>query len=590
MVSLRWVFVFVLGVFLVWWFPFWVGGVAAGWEVCIGFLGEGVLYGGQAYCNQGFIIYAVGFVGSLLTGLEHLWVWMAAVKVALYVVLFVLLRRSMRELGLNRLWLMTMLFLLFVYPYGSGNPHDLLAATLFFTGFHIQFHNLFKGNRLYAGLFYALALYTKYTVLYPVALGFAAELYMKRSELKEAVKGVAGLAAPTVFLAAAVTLMWPSYWTYTVLAQISNPPVSMVEAVQLAILNWNIHALALLAFVLTYAILLVRGTFTFNERMYLMYPMVCLPLVAASISRAWERTEFASYYGLPLYALVVVSLLLLREKKRLFFVAVAALLLYPGFTGGGPTARVRGYLAGDEVGEVREMVSSGLTVLPPPEKGLLYETGVEEIRKIKSAEYFRQWGWSVPDYTLLSVGGTNLPPEDPYWGPRIRELIDVKYGLADVGAGLSPQQQRVKEDVIAGRYDVLMYTPRSWVTTSAILAELPEETLRQYCEVAVPDFSYLGDGRTHSIVIYANRSRCASVVEAMASHYGELLPELCEKSEEAAYVVRNIMARNKVYYRQECSSGAEVGRDDVYEPRLGDLGGFLALAAVLHLLTARNIV
>ena len=120
-------------------YPLGVDSVAGGFDICVRYLNEGSLYTDQPYCNQGPVIYYIGWFFERLFGYGGLRTGLAYYKLFLYVLLFYLMSQMLRSLGAGDLTPYAFLFLFFIYPLSHEKPAALTSATFYALGFCLQY-------------------------------------------------------------------------------------------------------------------------------------------------------------------------------------------------------------------------------------------------------------------------------------------------------------------------------------------------------------------------------------------------------------------------------------------------------------------
>jgi len=570
-------------------YPIWVDDIPAGWENCIRYAGEGSLYRGQPYCNKGPTVYYIGWAVSSVLGMSRLWLGMAYIKIALLAAVFLWTYGLIRKPDIH---LTALLFIVLIYPNAADKPDSLLATALFLSGFRVQFRTRPRNWQYLTGACYALALAVKYTVLYPIALLFIAHLLINRKKLNDAFFDCAKTASPAIAASAALYVIFPNIWAYTVEGHILDPAMSTFEAFKVVFLSWDINTLAMCAYVVASAYALYSWRLDTDDRLHILLPMVCIPLMTVNLTKSLGTYSLTGQYALPLYPfLASAAHIVRRDDKTLFAAFTAVALIYPGVGGSIFSGERTKYLSKDRQ-ELDRLVGSGFAILPAPKRALLFESGsddIGEIGRIGESEFFKRWGWEVPKgrNMFIKPGGEFTTPEDPYWAPRLRKILNIsdEYQFGEIG--LSPEEENVKGEIMAGRYDVIVNTPKSWMTTTRILHSIGDEKLRGYCELYVPDFLHQGNGREYKKAIYDNWTICENAMESVAKHYLAIYDSVCEKSRRAAEIVKMVNYKNGFLIDKNCLESRDVEKNTAERgPQAFDIV-MMALSAVVLLLFAR---
>jgi hypothetical protein len=569
--------------------PLWDDYVYGGQRMCIDYLAEGTLYSGQPYCNQAPLVYYYGLAVKSVVGESLMDAGFVLTKLALLAAIYYMMYVIMRRLTDKNLFPTTLLFILIVYFEGAWNIEMLFSTAFFLIGFEIQHHRRFREHVTAAGFFYALAFYFKYSTVYPILLSLALQLHkgLKSGRVKAALETLK-LASSIIVLALLFYTLHPSIHYYSMGGHLVDAPTSWHDALGYFLFSLNIHSLALLFLVGAYAYVLLKTKLNEQERLLLLYPIVCIPLVTLSMTRAWGFYHGPRYYALALYPLLIVSLNVLLEKKRSLFVVVfAVVFIYPGFDESGLVGLDRSTYYSREVDEFKQLVFSGLSALPAPEKGLLFESGRQDIDYIEehgAMEFFARYGWSVGegDNRFIYSGSAEfIGAEDTFWAPRLRRITNVSRDRHEAQEGLTPSEKEIEEHIIAGRYDVILYTAHSWVVVNRIISDMPNATLSGYCRLYIPDFTHWGTGRPYAVISYQNKSVCPLAAKDMAEHYYEIFDDICGVSQEAADIIWDVNRRNGIQLVRLCNSKAVYQRQDVFQPKPLDIILFLVVTSVV---------
>jgi len=559
--------------------PFWADPLYESWSICLDYLSEGTLYGGQPYCNQAPLIFYYGLLVRTVFGESLFKLVTSAVKLALFAVIFLLTDRLAKRVNAKSSFLTPFLFLLIFYPEGARKSEMLFSTAFFLAGFEFQHHRKRGHHLLAAGALYAISLLFKYSAIYPLALSLAIQVYMtSKSGLKRMAADAAKLTAPTAILAAAFYILHPLVYVYSVLGQVANAPISWLAAFRIVFLSLNVHSLVMVALTLVYLRMLLKAGLNLDGRLYLLYPMMCIPLIAISMTRAWNFYHGPMYYALQVYPLLIASThVLLKRDKVLFVLFLSLVFIYPTFDEAGIVGTVRSGYFSREISEFSNEIMSGLSVLPPSRRGLLMESSADDIDYIKkhgANEFLSRYGWRVngEDNRFIYSGGEEfVGAEDPYWARRLRELTNVSMGRHRMQNGLTPAEEEIRQDIIDGRYDVILYTAHSWIVMNRVTSETPNATLGRYCKLYVPDFTHWGTGRPYSEIIYANKSVCPTGARELAAHYYKIFDEVCLRSQKAAEIIIDVNLLNGFRLAKQCNSNAVFNRWDVLNPKPLDI-------------------
>lgn len=566
--------------------PLWENHLGGGLDFCATYLTEGVLYGGQPYCNQAPLTYYLLLPIYLVFG-SRLWIGLLLVKVALLYLIYLKCLRYCSLAGSKSRLFDSFLFVLVVYPL-SFNHFEMLFSTLFFLlGFETQFLGDRGGKPLVAGVFYSLSFFVKYSVAYAVAGVFLIRAYeIILSKKPSQIRDLILMGAPFMALACILYLMHPSFITYSILGQISDPPIMLFDAVELLFFSFNVHAVSLIIYISLSMYLLSQPKIAQAHKPFVIVPLISLPLIVISMSRAWAFYHPPLYYGIQVAPLLIAaSYMFKRLDLNLWAAFVVVVLVYPGVYGSTLLAVERHEFFKGGLNDLTYLVGSGLGSLPQPKLGLLFESGRDDVGYIDSygaKSFFQRYGWDVGDAggRYIYSGDEFVGAEDPYWAKKLRSLTNVTAPSHQAFETLSDKESEIAGELADGRYDVVLTTGMSWVVLQRIEKKLPNSTLSSYCGFMIPDFSQRGLGRSHMFILYANKSLCKPSIKAMADHYVSVFDEICSGSERAALVVKGVLERDGVILHKNCNSGAELTFDMINSLNIWDI----LLSGVLFLL------
>ncbi len=555
--------------------------IAGGWDVCLTYLGEGSLYGGQPFCNQAPLIYHVGFVSKMVFGVQNMWVGSTLLKAMLLISVFLMTHELSHR---KNLFLTSGLFFMVFYPMAVNKPEMLFSTAFFLAGFILQ-HRV--GRSSHAGVAYALAVFFKYTAILPIAISI---LYENKSP-----KDMAKMAVPSFALAILFYVLYPNYLIYSLWAHMLDPAMSYLDATVLFFTSTNVHFLALYGLIIVFGYLALLSDLKGLERLIFFIPLVCLPAVSFGLTRANGELQLPTYYALhSIPLLIAASHILLKRRRDMFILVVGLVLIYPSFLTSNPLVRARGDYLSQEMDEFDNLILSGLSVLEPPQNGLLLETSKEDIKFIDRYginRFFEKYGWRVDskDNTFIHSGSDFQGAEDSFWAPRVRKMINITLNYSRSGVELSEKSLGIKQNILDGKYDTIMVTAKSWTGVLGILDNISGEYLADICFIHVPDFTHKGKGKMYSVIFYDDKEKCKNTSVLMAKHYSSKFDSICSKSWKAAAMVKHVNEKNRVRINKECNSHKELSVMDPRNPQMIDVPIIAAILACLWILTKKDV-
>jgi len=581
------------------WFPLGGDNVAGGWEICLDYAGEGKLFQGQPYCNKSPLIYYFGWAVGKVVGMENLRYGMMAAKAMLYAAMFVILRKILKRVLETSIILDALLFMVLIYPFGADKPDALLPSAFYLAGFYVQFVGRIRRREEAAGLLYALALFSKYIAAIPIAVSILTGAYFtwRKNGPWKAAFAASKTAAVILAVSAVMYVTHPDIWVYTVTSLVEEPLYSTSQTFN-AIFDIKLGILAVAAMAAAHLWLLLKGRLSELEVACIIPPMVAIPFMLYSLTKTNGGLMFPGQYCLPVYPLLIVSAYALRKRKPLLFpLYVVFILVYPSISDQGPGSILRERLFQGENDGLKELVLSGWTVLPPPQKGLLFESDrghLAEILGRGEEKYFAGYGWNITgkNNRLIRFEDIVIPRhlEDGFWGPRIRKLANIsEEEYPPDSFRNSTVMEDIRGSIVGGDFDVIMFTPQEWYIAANLLVNLTQEEPNRFCFVKLPNFYHFGYGRIYSMVWYSNKSLCPIAAINLAHHYAKIFDEICAKSQAAAEAADAVNQQNHIQIGKTCDSKAAVNGELKKKPQLIDALAIAALIGAFALLSGTNI-
>ncbi len=553
--------------------------ILGGWQICLDYLSEGTLYGGQPYCNQAPLIYYLGLSVRMIFGEDGMWIGFLAIKVAALVYILRMILLMSDKLECRDDFLAIALFLMIFLPISSTKPSALLSSAFLLWGLDLM---MFKRKPSFAGVAFSIALMFKYTSIFPIALAviMRANRGLKKN-LEQCLDQAGQLAIPSVIFSLFFLYAHDHFIEYSILAQIIKPHTDLAGGLWIIISSGSSHAIALLACIIGFGYYFLWGGIKGWRREIIAYPLICLPIIILSLTKTYALYHTPRHYGLQLYPLLILSALMIIKKKRLVTIALVSLvLLYPGVDGQNILVTAKEKYNAGQMDALKIKVMSGLGKVPAPEKGLLFESSSQEIEEINrqgAQKYFQKYGWEVKskDNTFITPREFKYPVPDSYWYPRLQTLVNITFKMnQSVLKGSSDVEKEMMEDIEGGRYDVIMFTAKSWREITKVTEDLSEDMQKHLCYLYIPDFTHEGWGRDFGIMMYSNLSKCIIGEKEMTKHYSQILPEICRMNPRAGEIVISVMKKHENKLGYICATGPA---DRVEKERIEMIDILLAL-------------
>ncbi|MBD3388203.1 MAG: hypothetical protein GF416_03910 [Candidatus Altiarchaeales archaeon] len=547
-----------------------VGG--GGYWVCVDYIGEGTLYGGQPYCAQGPVIYYIGYAVSNLLGSGHLLYFLSLMTVAANVVIYVLVRDMLSRRGVSHDFLYTLLYLLMVYRFMSFVT-STLATCFYICGVYLLYHGRRRFRGLPSGFLFSLAVFTKMTTLLPVLIAIALFMalegfeFVRRPGLESKLVFRGG---PGAFLEPGISLstvvfsylmlsgVYPNMFDYVVSGHQMLVSSDLMWGLGKLISLRMIDVVAGVTVVLLLSYCLLKGFF---GRDTIVYVMTQFSLVAYGLLFIlhYGGLRIGSHYMLPAYPFLVASYMVVwKRSRRIFSLLFLVTLVYPSIYSvelpGSPIAvssspfvtltRWDTYMG---CKELREDVEYAFRFVPPQDGLVLTETADPELLPFERYDVSVDPGQVV----IIPSGSRGFPSyEDPLWTPNLRERLNLTVDYARAyEEPLTPEEKVIKNDILSGKYSMIVVGPPTWTSVARITFQIPEYLSENFCVVFAPDFYYIGEGRHHTSLLFRDSRDCALMLSNMTEYYNIRHDYFCSKGKNPYLSVADVMRMNNLPFQ-----------------------------------------
>jgi hypothetical protein len=545
--------------------------------MCLDYVGEGTLYGGQPYCAQGPVIYLLGYGirgiigdGGMLHAMWALVLTASAVNVCL-------LRRVLILQGLWRPRLFALAYLLTTYRF-IDDVTSTLAASLLICGFYALRHGAMRPRGVLAGIAFALAILTKYTSLLPAAIIIAYDLFARGLIVSGTARKpkVALVRDPSVVLAftacasaimvayIAAHMAYPHMTEYTILAHAGLVKPTLAAAYGALAEGISLEASAALALFAGLAYCVLAGLFGKDTILYALLQST-LAVYGALFLMTDGASRIGTSYMLPAYPFLAMAWTAVwpRSRKAYALMFLAA-VVFPSIYGSPLAEASRAGFDGGKASAVR-MVEYGLHYIPSQKGEVLIETDAYKAK-------FREYGTPVDPSKIVVIPsgepGYGLH-EDPSWAPNLRAALGL--GDEDFPAyrNVTREETAIREGILSGRYSLIVVGPPVWVETTLALNDVRPYVSDNYCAVYAPNFQYAGRGRFDTALYFRDARDCARTRGMMARYYLSSAYRICALGGQADRVVRTVLEWDGVKLPGACENAEEFAYTDLERNRLG---------------------
>ena len=527
---------------------------AAGWYECISFIEHGTLYGNQPYCGQGPVIFYYGFIITKIFGYDMLSVFMLVGTLASDVVVLYLIYLILKSKKLLDYATLGIAFM-FLLHNSVNHAESAFSMAFFFMGFYTLFHTKRNRRELESGTLFAISIFSKYTVVFQFAIVLLYYAYTKgffklkdKSSIAWKMAGVMRILLPTMLLTIALLLGYSSnFIMHTIMAHMVMPRYTYPQTL-LAMLNLDAHFLALYVMIISFAYLIYKRKFVKTELLYPLIPLISLPLIMFSLSHGSGAPTNAAYYGIVGYPFIILAVLRIKEKL-IFALLFVVLLIYPTVASTQLDSIMRSSLEKSQKDFI-EYVNWGLHYIPQ-QNGKVLTEGAPGTEKI-----FEEYKTPVDPRSVDLVHGEAgySSHEDPYYGPRLRSIMNISNDFSTSSEELSSKEKVLGERIMNGTYSLIMFGSAGWAEVTRVLSYYPQHR-KYYCVVNVPDMGFLGAGRFYTVLLFRNPADCQRMMNDVYAYYKQNFNEICRRSRIAAKYASEVMSMNKMDLGMTCDNG-----------------------------------
>ena len=553
-----------LAYFVIAWFPaeFNLGGGA--WRVCLDFIGEGTLYGGQPFCNQGPVIYYLLYPLFMVFGGFSEWLPQAILAIGAHACIYLTLAAMLKRDGIYEPRVFSMLYVMLVYRFIIHLTSSVATAFLL-AGVYLLPGSRDARKGIACGLLLSLAVFTKYTTILPAVLAIVYYLFTsqmlglksiggKRSILVD-IDGkrmwTALLILGVIFTVwAGLNARYENFSEYTLKGhaeQLSAPFDSAIrELFEKRSLNTVAGAIVLAG--IAYAVALGR----FNRKT-MIYPFTQLTIVAYSLLFVFNKhylgdTRIGGNYMLVAYPFLAATLTALYFKDaRLFTIVLIACAVYPSIYNDGLVELTHSGFEAAKADAIKEL-QWGLHFIPP-QTGMVLTEGPGGYEKI-----FSDYRTQIDPARVVVVNGedgTIANYADADWTPTLSKEVDLS-GTHTKLTGDTVIIDRLTDEIRSGRYSMIMYGPPAWAILYNTVSKNKEMVDMNFCTVYVPNFMYDGKYRSHTSIYFANKNDCENFKVHIENYYSGNFTRFCGYGKRVGDTIKRVFRWNQMTVPYSC--------------------------------------
>ncbi len=565
-----------------------IGGYEADERICLEFLEQGTLYGGQPFCVQGPVLYGVGYLLKFFFGATHLQtsakILHGIVMAASFLLfLFVFFKETSHRPFLIPL----VLFLAFIWYPSLGYLEMALSVFFSLGGYFLLFHSSWRQKELYAGICFSLSLLTKLSSAYLIMGIFllqGLDLYKRSETLFKKIKSFGVLSFATFLPSIIFFLSFPLAFKILVLGpriimqEVSGGFLSYFTATS-HFFSWQeIHQSPYHFSLLLLLALNFYGLLRYRKRIFLLvipafFTLLEIKRVVLSLSSE------TGYYFLPLipFLLVGMGVLFFQEKKvAISLIAVMGLLVvssYVLFQGDASLEIASLWEENRETGleKFRKIIEKPIYQHLPPQKNKVLTTTAFSQRGWEARNDYLAWLSPETINNAESVIDPNRTEIDLSTWSKISEFIGgeeaitrwMQQLITSTNLSYSEQVTIYSQNLFRGEYDLIIIAPPYIEPLKGAVIQKVDYFVQNlsYFPVYIPFLKYAHDKKSNqkilAMLLFKNQSQGEEVLSFMQWHFKFFFEYLCQQSESLTNFISFAMQVQGRDLGKECESSAE---------------------------------
>ncbi len=567
------------------WYPSYYAPTTQNPDICLEYLKEGKLYGGDPYCFQGPFVYILIFLFDFLfhsipVGTTIFYF------ISLFGVGYLITQIKDKETGKESIFFVY-LITLFLFGRGFVDFSSNSATVFVLLGFYLFYYTNNKWKYVTAGLFFSFALLSKPhntpLVIGPAILFYFGKKYFLWKEekitgmsilsfLKIQWKSIVMLFAPIFILFLLAIVFLNHFLIYNYIIHTYNPVVQTYASMIKELVTFTYWYNGL--FLLLYLGIIISALRLFFYKKFDLFSFVaCIsfPILVLLVGNKFSLYKLIDQYRyiLPLAPFYFMNIFCFVEefkreynKKALCCILgiIITFLFIFHMTLGGLTVSdiLKNHGINDQkfLDRIKYEVEKPLTMLPETDGKILVENNY------------------IHRYNLL-LGGSPykyLHEDDfqDYYEHREQSSNDpdmavagnfITIGLLD---SLAPYLHNTTlnisnllQEINAGEYSIVIAGP-FYNQFAKFLKEL--NTGSDYCQITMP---FIIEGNTdiniqYVFIFFKDKNTCTSFLKTMQEYYTTEFNAICARGESYIKIINRSMERNGVSLNQSCSNKSQL--------------------------------
>jgi len=520
---------------------------------CLEFLEEGRLYKNIPACGQGPVVYVSGaIVKSILPAdnFEHnMDTAFTLIIIILNLILFTFIQKQIqiqRKTKKDYFLLILMLYIPLIFYFSLMRIEMFLAAFFVYLGYY------FSRKTILSSIFFSLALTTKVTALFPVAIlvGYyiiKRTITIKKSKLKfnfdNFIKQCSPyLITPLIFLAV-FSIITPNFVFYMVVNTFIKRSITDQNLINIGIsaLTKNyIFISAVLIFLISSVL------FSTKRKLESFLPLIGIPLVIFLVATSYRNpieafTRFDIHLVYIPFFITALGISTKKNKLKIILIGLLTVLIYMSLLGLKSQILIR---------NIDHTNNQVLSNIPSDVNTIL-------IQKMDNNDILGTFQRYNPD---LKADFDSFPrPKEPLYiyDSAVEWWFDI-HNLTNASEYYNTTTDKVYEDYLIkvnqSRYDLIVAGAPSWWPLEPYLRI--NGVPNGYCDVHIPNFWFADpNGRDWWQLIFRNQAHCDQMNKAAEQFYTKNFNKICRASPHYANtVVPKLLEENKIQLNQTCDN------------------------------------
>jgi hypothetical protein len=213
----------------------------------------------------------------------------------------------------------------------------------------------------------------------------------------------------------------------------------------------------------------------------------------------------------------------------------------------------------------------------PPQSGYVLTEGPAGYGRI-----FEDYGAKIDPakVVVISDSSRKVSYTDATWTPALGKQINLSDNVTGLSGNYSREDELIRADILSGKYSLIMVGPPSWQIVTENMENLTDYIRANYCHISLPNFIYLGNGRSETSLYFRSRDDCQAMRTALSKYYNSDYARFCTLGHEVDNSIKIAAAWDKFSIPTSCGTSYDFlyGPSEKYKSQIWDI--LLALALI----------